>query len=77
VVTKFREKLSESKQAVQKFDMGRFNLEKLNDVEVKEQYQAKMSNRFAAVENLDNVDVDINGAWKSITENINLQAQTI
>jgi hypothetical protein len=31
-----RERLSVSKQAAQKFDMGRFNLKNTNDVEVKE-----------------------------------------
>jgi len=45
--------------------MKRVNLKKLNDVEVKEQYQVKISNRFAALENLDD-DVDINRAWESI-----------
>jgi RNase P/RNase MRP subunit POP5 len=39
-------------------------------VEVKEQY--KISNRFAALENLD--DVDISKAWKSIRENIRASA---
>jgi len=37
---------------VQKFNIGRFNLKKLNDEEVKEQYEVKISNRFAAMENL-------------------------
>jgi glycine betaine/choline ABC-type transport system substrate-binding protein len=41
-----------SKYAVQKFDMDNFNIKKLNDAEVKEQYQLKISNRFAALENL-------------------------
>jgi len=36
---------------IQKFDV------KLNNVEVKEQYQIKIPNRFAAFENLDNVDI--------------------
>jgi hypothetical protein len=44
---------------VQKFDVVRFNLKKLNDVEVKEQYQIKISYMFADLENLDD-DVDIN-----------------
>jgi hypothetical protein len=43
---------------MQKYDMERINLKKLNDVEVKEQYQVKISNRFAAVENLDDDDSD-------------------
>jgi hypothetical protein len=38
---------------MQKFILKRFNLKKLSDVEVKEWYQVKISNRFAASENLD------------------------
>jgi hypothetical protein len=34
--------------------MERFNFKKLSDTEVKEQYQVKNSNRFAALDNLDN-----------------------
>jgi hypothetical protein len=32
--------------------MERFNLKKLHDLEVKEKYQVKISNRFSALENL-------------------------
>jgi hypothetical protein len=32
--------------------MERFNLKLVNDMEVKEQYQVKISNRFVAFENL-------------------------
>jgi len=46
----------------------RFNLRKLNKLEVKKQYQLKMSNSFAALENL-NDSQDINRAWKNIDEN--------
>jgi hypothetical protein len=58
--------LSVSKQAAQMFDMERLNLNKLNDVAVKEQNHVKVSNRFAALENLDDHDVGISGAWKGI-----------
>jgi hypothetical protein len=44
---------------MQRYDMKRINLKKLNKAENKEQYQVKISNRFAALENLDD-DVDIN-----------------
>jgi hypothetical protein len=40
-------------------------MRKLNDVEVKEKYQVEISNRFAALESLDE-NFDINNAWKSI-----------
>jgi hypothetical protein len=39
VVAKIRERLTVSKRLVNKMDMDRFNLRKLNEVEVKEQYQ--------------------------------------
>jgi L-lysine 2,3-aminomutase len=48
--------------------MEKFNLKKLHDVEVKEQYQFKISSRFAALENLDDDDVNIKRAWVSVRE---------
>ena len=39
VVAKVRERLAVRKQAQQKSDGGRFNLRKLNDLEVRKQYQ--------------------------------------
>jgi hypothetical protein len=54
--------------------MQRFDLRKLNDAEVKKQYQVKNTNRFAALENFyDNVDM--NRAWKNIVENIKISAK--
>jgi hypothetical protein len=37
----------------------------------KERYQVKISNRLAALENVDD-NVGINRAWESITENIRI-----
>jgi hypothetical protein len=54
--------------------MERFNLKKLNEVEGKKQYRVKSSNRFSALENLDNY-VDINRAWETVRENINFSAR--
>jgi len=51
VVAKVRERLAVGKQAAQKFDEERFNLRKLNELEVRKQYQIEISNRFAALEN--------------------------
>jgi hypothetical protein len=65
VAEKLRERLSVSKRVAQKFDMQRFDLRKLNDAEVKEQYQVKITNRFAALENVDD-NVDMNKAWENI-----------
>jgi hypothetical protein len=55
---KLNRRLLVSKQRAQKFDMERFNLKKLNDAAVREQYQVKFSNRFSALENLDDDDDD-------------------
>jgi hypothetical protein len=49
VVAKAREILAVSKQATQKFDGERFNLRKLNELEVRKQYQIDIANRFAAL----------------------------
>jgi RNAse (barnase) inhibitor barstar len=46
---------------------------KLNDVEGKEQFHVEVSNRFAAFEDLA-AEVEINSAWETITENINISA---
>jgi hypothetical protein len=54
--------------------MGRFNLKKLNEVEDNEQYCVEVSNRFAALEDLD-AEVEINSAWEMIRENINISAK--
>jgi len=50
VIAKVRERLSVGKQAAQRFDRQRFNLRKLNDPEVREQYQIEITNRFAVGE---------------------------
>ena len=52
VVAKVRERLAVTKQAAQKFDGERFNLRKLNELEVMRQYQTEITNRSAALENL-------------------------
>ena len=73
MVAKVKERLAVRKQAAQKYDGGRFNLRKLNDLEVRKQYQIEMTNRFAALENVSE-DEDINRAWESIKENIKTSA---
>ena len=52
MVAKVRERLALNKQVAQKFDVARLNLRKLSELEVRKQYQIKISNRFAALENL-------------------------
>jgi len=57
VVAKVREILAVNKQATQKFDVDRFNLRKLSDLEDRKHYQIKISKMFAAFEKL-NVSED-------------------
>ena len=71
VVAKVRQRLAVSKQAAQKFHVERFNLRKLNELEVRKQYQIEITNRFAALENLSD-GKDIHRAWENIKENQNL-----
>ena len=72
VVAKVRERLAVSKQAAQKFDGEGFNLRKLNELEVRKQYQIEVTNRFAALENLSDCE---DRAWENIKENIKISAK--
>jgi hypothetical protein len=74
VVAKVRERLAVNKQRSHRFHMERFNLKKLNGVEGKEQYRVEVSNRFAALEDLD-AEAEINSAWEMIRENIKISAK--
>ncbi|PNF33543.1 hypothetical protein B7P43_G17402 [Cryptotermes secundus] len=74
VVAKVRERLAVSKQTAHRVHMERFNLKKLNEVEGKEQFRFEISNRFAALENLD-TEVDIRKTWETIRENIKMSAK--
>jgi hypothetical protein len=58
LVAKIRGRLAVSKQTLQRPHMERFNPKKLNEVEGKEQYWVEISNRVAALENLD-TEVDL------------------
>ena len=73
VIAEVRERLAVGKQAAQMFDRQRFNLMKRNEPEVREQYQIEITNRFAALENL-NDDEDVNRTWENI-ENIQTSAK--
>jgi hypothetical protein len=52
VAAKDRERLAASKQAAKKFNVERFNLRKLNELEVRKQCQIEISKRLAASETL-------------------------
>jgi len=62
------------KQAAQRFDRQRFNPRKLNEPEVRKQYQTEITNSFAVLENL-NDEEDVNRTWESIKENIKTSAK--
>jgi hypothetical protein len=70
VAAKVRERLAVNKQAAQNFDGERFNLKKLKE----KHYQIESTNRFAALENLDN-DGDINRAREKIKKGIQTSAR--
>ena len=74
MVAKLRERLAVRKQAAQKFDGERFNLGKLNELGVKEKYLIEITNRFAALENL-NGHENVNRAWENIEENTKTSAK--
>jgi hypothetical protein len=75
-VAKVRERVTVRKQKMHRIHMERFNLKKLNKVEGKEQYHVEISNRFAALENLD-TEVDIKRVWKTIRKNKKISAKEI
>jgi hypothetical protein len=74
VVAKLRERISVSKRVRQNFDLQRFDLKKLDDVEVKEKYQVEISNIHEALENFDE-SFYINNSCESIRENIKTSAK--
>ena len=76
MVAKVRERLAVRIQAAQKSDGGRFNLRKLNELEVRKQYQIEITNSFAALENVSE-DEDINRAWESIKKISKPQLQRV
>jgi hypothetical protein len=74
VVAKVSERLSARKEAAQKTDVERFNLKKLNEMEVRKEFKIKISNRFEALENLNESEV-INRVWENIKENTKVSAK--
>jgi hypothetical protein len=55
-------------------NMDRLNLKKINEGDVKEQFQVKIKNRFSALQNLED-DADNNRAWDAIIGNIIFSAK--
>jgi hypothetical protein len=67
VVAKVTERQAMTKQRSHSLHTERFNLKKLNNVERKEQFRVEVSNRFAALKDLD-AEVEIDSAWETIRE---------
>jgi hypothetical protein len=57
VAAKVGDRVRVSKQAPQKINTNRFNLKKLNDWGVKEQFQVRNRNKFADLENLQDTNI--------------------
>ena len=74
VIAKVSGRLAVGKQVAQRFDRQRFNLRKLNEPEVREQYRIKITNRFAVLENA-NDEGDVNTTWENIKENMRISAE--
>jgi hypothetical protein len=69
VMAEIKEGIAVTKQGSHKFQMERFNLKKLNEIEAKDKYHVQVSNRFAALEDLD-PEVEINTIWEMNRERI-------
>jgi hypothetical protein len=65
VVATVRESSAVSIQAAQKFHGERFNVRKLNELEVRKHYQMDITNRYAVMGNLWD-DEDTNRVWENI-----------
>ena len=68
VVVKVSERLAVSQQAAQKFNVERFNLRKLNDLDIRKEYQSEITSSLAALKSLSDSE-EINRAWENINEN--------
>ena len=59
MIAEVRERLAVSEQVALMFEVERINLKKQSELEVRKQFQIKISNRFAALENLNDRKVII------------------
>jgi hypothetical protein len=75
VVAKVMESLAQNKQRSQRCYPEKFNFKKLSVAEGKEKYRVKVSNRFAALKDLDS-ELGSNSAWETIRENMNISAES-
>ena len=56
------------------FDVERFNLRNLSELEVRKQYEIKISDRIVTLENLSDSE-DINRVWENSKVNIKTSAE--
>jgi hypothetical protein len=75
VAAKVTERLAVSEHTSHRFHMERFNLKKLNEAESKEQCCVEVSNRFAALEDLDAKVYNNNNDRGTIINNISISAK--
>jgi hypothetical protein len=75
-MAKIWERMAVNKQRSHIFHMERFNSNKLNEVESKVNYRVDVSNRFAALKDLD-AEVEIKTVREMIKENINFQPKRV
>jgi predicted transcriptional regulator len=72
VAAKFRENFKVGKRIAQKMDIDRSVLSSLNGG-VEEQYQVTVTNKFAALENLED-NGNVNKSWNTVGQNIKFSA---
>jgi hypothetical protein len=73
VQEKYMDRLTVSKQTIHRFNTERFHLNKLYEVEGKEQYDAEISANFTALEEL-NAEIGINSASETVKKNIKIKS---
>jgi len=66
VVAEVREAVSVHKQSAPKFDGERFNMKRLIEGNIREDYQLKITNSFAALENIKVDSMEIRRAWENM-----------
>jgi hypothetical protein len=76
VIAKVRKRFAVRKQAAQTYDGGRFNLRRLNNLEVRKQYQIEITNSFATLENASEEE-DISRAWEALKKISKPQLQSV
>ena len=74
MIAEVRERLAVSKQETRQFDVERFNLRKISEMEVRKPYQIKITNRIAVLENLNDSE-GIYRAWQNSQDNIETSAK--